>query len=138
MRKAARPRTTCAAHVSTSPLRSTHAEWCAPHAIAATAGAPKFGGGASGDEPGLPAPALMKAFKLLAEAKTAAVGEWIKEALIDGDPTGGKVLIFAHHHSVHDRLAEALRKALGWESTNPRPEDEEDSPQSYQALKFGM
>ena len=69
-------------------------------------------GGASGDEPGLPAPELMKAFRLLAEAKTAAVGEWIKEALIDGDPTGGKVLIFAHHHSVHDRLAEALRKAL--------------------------
>ena len=33
---------------------------------------------------------------------------------------------------------EALRKALGWESTNPRPEEEEDSPQSYQALKFGM
>ena len=33
---------------------------------------------------------------------------------------------------------EALRKALGWESTNPRPEDEVDSPQSYQALKFGM
>ena len=69
-------------------------------------------GGASGDEPGLPTPELMKAFRLLAEAKTAAVGEWIKEALIDGDPTGGKVLIFAHHHSVHDRLAEALRKAL--------------------------
>ena len=69
-------------------------------------------GGASGDEPGLPAPELMKAFRLLAEAKTAAVGEWIKEALIDGDPTGGKVLIFAHHHSVHDKLAEALRKAL--------------------------
>ena len=54
----------------------------------------------------------MKAFRLLAEAKTAAVGEWIKEALIGGDPTGGKVLIFAHHHSVHDKLAEALRKAL--------------------------
>jgi uncharacterized protein (DUF1499 family) len=33
---------------------------------------------------------------------------------------------------------EALRKALGWESTNPRPEDEVDSPGSYQALKFGM
>ena len=31
---------------------------------------------------------------------------------------------------------EALRKALGWESTNPRPEEEEDSPRSYQALKF--
>ena len=31
-------------------------------------------GGASGDEPGLPAPELMKAFRLLAEAKTAAVG----------------------------------------------------------------
>ena len=33
---------------------------------------------------------------------------------------------------------EALRKALGWESTNPRPEDEADLPSSYQALKFGM
>ena len=33
---------------------------------------------------------------------------------------------------------EALRKALGWESTNPRPEEEVDSPGSYQALKFGM
>ena len=31
---------------------------------------------------------------------------------------------------------EALRKSLGWESTNPRPEEEEDSPRSYQALKF--
>jgi len=31
---------------------------------------------------------------------------------------------------------EALRKTLGWESTNPRPEEEEDSPRSYQALKF--
>ena len=31
---------------------------------------------------------------------------------------------------------EALRKVLGWESTNPRPEEEEDSPRSYQALKF--
>ena len=48
-------------------------------------------GGASGDEPGLPAPELMKAFRLLAEAKTAAVGEWIKEPLSDGAPTGGKV-----------------------------------------------
>ena len=33
---------------------------------------------------------------------------------------------------------EALRKTLGWESTNPRPEEEVDSPGSYQALKFGM
>jgi uncharacterized protein (DUF1499 family) len=33
---------------------------------------------------------------------------------------------------------EALRKVLGWESTNPRPEEEVDSPGSYQALKFGM
>ena len=44
---------------------------------------------------------------------------------------------------LHDELAvpgrlEALRKALGWESTNPRPEEEVDSPGSYQALKFGM
>ena len=80
-------------------------------------------GGASGDEPGLPAPELMKAFRLLAEAKTAAVGEWIKEALIDGDPTGGKVLIFAHHHSVHDgwrrRCARRSTSRRSSSSTSP-------------------
>lgn len=35
---------------------------------------------------------------------------------------------------------EALRRTLGWESTNPRPEDTADDPKSYQALSrsFGM
>ena len=68
-----------------------------------------------GEEGGaLPTPDMMKIFKLLADAKIGAVTEWLEASLLSdgaGDPSR-KVLIFAHHRSVHSAIAEFLQKRL--------------------------
>ena len=61
-----------------------------------------------------PAPDIMDAFKLLAEAKASAVCEWLESTLLEGSDRQGerKTLIFAHHHSMHDAISGLLAKAL--------------------------
>lgn len=71
-----------------------------------------------GDEDdGVPTHELMRVFKLLAEAKQKAVCDWLDDALLPpilgGGAGGGKVIIFAHHLSVHGVLHEHLEKQLG-------------------------
>jgi SNF2 family DNA or RNA helicase len=64
--------------------------------------------------PKIPTHEVMQVFKVLAEAKQDAVCEWLETTYFDGhDETGGKILIFAHHKSVHEKLAAFLEKQLG-------------------------
>eukprot|EP00966_Prymnesium_polylepis_P002652 60927-Prymnesium_polylepis.1 len=76
------------------------------------------GGCASGDEEegsgaaSLPTPEVMRAFAMLADAKACAVCEWLESSLLDGSDTGGKTLVFAHHHSMHDAIGAFFGKAL--------------------------
>ena len=60
------------------------------------------------------APEVMDAFKVLADAKTGAVCEWLESTFLDGSDRMGerKALIFAHHHSMHDAIASVLSKSL--------------------------
>ena len=64
--------------------------------------------------PMCPAPELMKVFKLLADAKVGAVGEWIETSLFDTEVFDArrKAIVFAHHKSVHAKLAELFQSKL--------------------------
>ena len=61
-----------------------------------------------------PSPEVMALFKVLADAKASAVCEWLENTLLDGSDARSrrKVLIFAHHHSVHDAISAVMAKAL--------------------------
>lgn len=67
-----------------------------------------------GSEEGLPTPELMRMFRLLADAKRDAVKEWIEASLFEDSSFGTtrKALVFAHHHSVHEALAELCTAKL--------------------------
>jgi SNF2 family DNA or RNA helicase len=75
------------------------------------------GGLAMGDEDGggLPAPELMKCFKLIAEAKMGAVADWLDATVFDESSfeLPRKAIVFAHHRSVHDKLGELFRSRVG-------------------------
>ena len=68
-----------------------------------------------GDEiDSLPSHEIMKIFKLLAEAKQGAVCDWLHTSFFDEQAgVKTKVLIFAHHKCVHEKLAEFFKKQLG-------------------------
>ncbi|CAE7437351.1 Zranb3 [Symbiodinium necroappetens] len=62
----------------------------------------------------LPSHEIMKVFKLLAEAKQGAVCDWLHTSFFDEQAgVKTKVLIFAHHKCVHEKLAEFFKKQLG-------------------------
>ena len=65
------------------------------------------------DDGGLPASVLMEAFRLVAEAKVSAVTDWLDETLLNGSfQAPRKAVIFAHHHSVHERINAFLGSKL--------------------------
>lgn len=60
---------------------------------------------------GTPSVEGMQAFRALAEAKGKAVVDWLDATVFGAakaDLSAGKLLIFAHHHALHDVLAGAL------------------------------
>lgn len=65
------------------------------------------GGGAGADT-------FMEAFRLVADAKMGAVCEWLETSLFDeaSFDTSRKAIIFAHHHTVHNKLGELCRARL--------------------------
>ena len=70
--------------------------------------------GGGGDGVCLPSAEVQSIFRSVAEAKAGAVVEWLETSLLEGWDTssGRKVLIFAHHHVVHDAIAAFLSRAL--------------------------
>jgi hypothetical protein len=57
----------------------------------------------------------VQAFKLMAEAKVAAIQEWLDEQVVPsvGGSSGRKALVFTHHHTVIDPLVNYLEKKVG-------------------------